>query len=238
MRNLLSLTLALLLVAGSVGLADAGGHRGSHRVGGYNSNGKGSHYEGGIGSYGRKPREHHPRRLKSCTERHPCIKVHRLVVAPVVIAPAFVTPDVTPVAPIPQPAPVAPIPQPAPDDAWTILPIILTVATLATAAFLAFLLLRALAALAKYIASIPMRLLRARDALAKYIASIPIRLLRALAALAKYIAGIPIRWIAGRMRARSLRWRHTRRNPARPGRRALSGRDRAAGGTISAVLND
>jgi len=92
MRNLLSLTLALLLVAGSVGLADAGGHRGSHRVGGYNSNGKGSHYEGGIGSYGRKPREHHPRRLKSCTERHPCIKVHRLVVAPVVIAPAFVTP--------------------------------------------------------------------------------------------------------------------------------------------------
>jgi hypothetical protein len=234
MRNVLSLTLALLLVTGSVGLADARGHKGSHRYGGTNSHGKGSHYEGGIGSYGRhrQPREHHPRQLKSCTERHPCIKVKcpddpadpnyylpicvdRRVVAPVIIAPTtYAAPVVARVAPhppivAPHPPVVAPIPQPAPVDAWTILAIILTVATFATAAFLAFLLLRALAALAKYIASIPMRLLRARDALAKYIARIPMRLLRALAALAKYIARIPIRWIAGRMRAR-----HTRSLPS------------------------
>jgi hypothetical protein len=254
MRNLLSLTFALLLVAGSLGLADAHGRKGSHRYGGLNSHGKGSHYVGGSYGGGRQPREHHPRKLKSCTERYPCIKVkcpddpadpnyylptcvdHR-VVAPVIIAPtthaAPVVARVAPHPPIvaPHPPVVAPIPQPAPVDAWTILAIILTVATFAMAAFLAFLLLRALAALAKYIAGIPMRLLRARDALAKYIAGIPMRLLRALAALAKYIARIPIRWIAGRMRARSLRSRHTRRNPARPGRRALPGRDRAAGGT-------
>jgi hypothetical protein len=240
MRNFLSLTLALLLVAGSLGLADAHGHKGSHRYGGTNRYGKGSHYYGGIGPYGRKPREHHPRQLKSCTERHPCIK-HR-VVAPVVIAPAFVTldatptPDATPVAPPAFVTPVAPIPQPALDDAWTIL---LRTLTIAIFAMVAILLLRAFATLAKYIASIPMRLLRARNAVAKYIASIPTRLLRALAALAKYIASIPIRWIAGRMRARSLRSR-TRRNPARPGRRPLAGRDRAVGGTslVAAVLHD
>ena len=136
---------------------------------------KGSQYEGGIGSYGRhrQPREHHPRQLKSCTERHPCIKVKcpddpadpnyylpicvdRRVVAPVIIAPTtYAAPVVARVAPhppivAPHPPVVAPIPQPAPVDAWTILAIILTVATFATAAFLAFLLLRALAALAKY----------------------------------------------------------------------------------------
>jgi hypothetical protein len=47
MRNFLSLTFALLLVAGSVGLADAHGRRGSHRYGGINSHGKFSHYVGG-----------------------------------------------------------------------------------------------------------------------------------------------------------------------------------------------
>jgi hypothetical protein len=155
MRSFLSLTFAILLVTGSLGLADARGHRGSHRFGGINSHGKGSHYEGGIGVYGR-----HARR-----PRH--FWIYRPAVIPQATGAAGVTPAfVTPVAAVAPPAfvtPVAPIPQPAPVDAAPILTIliiaILIITIFATAAFL---LLRALAALAKYIARIPMRLLRAR----------------------------------------------------------------------------
>lgn len=43
----MAITAAMLVLAISIADASARGRTGSHRVGGYNSHGKGSHYVGG-----------------------------------------------------------------------------------------------------------------------------------------------------------------------------------------------
>jgi hypothetical protein len=81
MRTFLSLTFALLLVAGSVGLADAHGRRGSHRFGGINSHGKFSHYVEGTNSYSKSHSIRSPKNIKvlSCSNQQAYIPTNCLI---------------------------------------------------------------------------------------------------------------------------------------------------------------